>query len=349
MKFAAAALIVLSLFGAGLYHLHAPAPVPAPVVAGWPVVRGSVGGEPVHWYVAFEQGDGVQLCLLEHVEGERPCQELSGLPLSELRTMPLQTWAKGSTLWLTERFDGEVPATELKFSSYVNQLVEGSRAPKRSEGYEPTVVSAVEQFKAARTWAEADAWAKLWSEQHRHDDVLFEAFIRHQAVGECSQDETPQLTARLFAELAFARGDLPTFIDLQLRLVQNSFERVAWSGFAEERQPTVAGRLSGTGVELDRLFEGLLIRHPGAKASVDDWRLARAIRETGRTDAMLPRVEALATMPSLDAYNRFRATEVWLHLQVYDETTRLKLEVVKAAGRRLDLHPISRLRLDAAL
>ena len=101
-------------------------------------------------------------------------------------------------------------------------------------------------------------------------------------------------------------------------------------------------------MDLDELFLGLLIRHPGAKGSVDDWRLARAIRETGRTAVMLPQVEALATMSSLDAYNRFRATEVWLHLQVYDEATQPKLQAVKAAGTRLDLHPVARLRLDAA-
>ena len=319
----------------------------------WPVVRGSVGGDPVLWHVAFEHGDGVQLCRLEEADVQ-VCQPLDGLPLADLRAMAPGTWAEGSTFWLAERLEGAVPTDALKLTSTMSALLVGSRAREERAANEPAVTEAVERVLPEDSRSEPmaeqvlDQELRTWAREHRHDDALFAAFARHRSVGMCSADTTPQRTTRLFAELASARGDLPTFVDLQVQLMANSFERVAWSSLAERGQPTGAQRLLEANVDVDALFLGLLIQHPGAVASLDDWRLARAIREAGRTEALLPRLQALATMESLDPYNRFRATEVWLHLQVYDERTLQNLAAVQARAALLELDPISRRRIDQA-
>lgn len=357
MKFASALISMLVVSAAGTAVLT-PEPTLEETAAAWPVVRGSIGGDPVRWYVAFERRKGVQLCELEPSDWPS-CRELDGLSLAEVRTQPLQSWAEGSIFFLTERLESTVPARALKHSRSLGQLVAGSRASQLGTEHEPTVEAEVRKAIDANlhpAHAEAepkiderefDAWTTAWALEHRGDDALFEAFTRHLSVGTCSYDDTPNRTARLFAELALARGDLPTFIDLHLRLMSSSFQRVAWSTWGEEAQPTYAQRLTVANVELDELFLGLLIRHPGASGSVNAWRLSRAIREAGHTQTVLPLVQALATDESLDAYNRFRATEVWLHLQVYDEATEKHRAAVKTAAARLRLHPLSRMRVDA--
>ena len=317
-----------------------PAPALPERVEAWPVVRGSIGGEPVIWHVAFSQGEGARLCPLQ--QSDLPgCRLLEGLPLAELRAMKPNTWAQHSTFFLTEPItEGTVPPDANAHSLALATMLAGSRARLPRENVEGAVTAELERPH--------DAGLVAWAQAHRSDDALYEAFTRHLAMGECSADTGPQDTARLFAELALARGDRPTFIDLQIQLIRNSFERVAHSSLAEQGSATSATRLVEAGVDVDELFLGLLIQRPGSAAAVDDWRLARAIREAGRTDALLPRVEALATSGSLDPYNRFRATEVWLHLQVYDGATSGQLAAVKARAAKLELHPLARLRIDEA-
>ncbi len=305
----------------------------------WPVVRGSLGGAPILWHVAFSHGAGVLLCPLE--EAEPPsCRSLDGLTSSELGAMDAGAWSPNSTFFLSQRLEGTVPRALLADSRYVAQRLVGSRAPRKWEwGYERTVGALVESLPATGYAA--------WAAANRGDDALYERFSHHVPVGECSADATPQNTARLFAELALARKDWPTFVDLQLRLMADQFERAAWSNFAEARNPTGAAQLLESPVDVDRLLMGLVTQDPGSEVALDAWRLARAIREAGRAETLLPKLEALAVLPQLDAYNRFRATEVWLHLQLGADPSAAQIEEVKARGRLLALHPLSRARLEA--
>jgi hypothetical protein len=313
-------------------------PPPAPGVEAWPVVRGSIGGDPLLWYVAFSADQGSTLCPLE--ESDWPgCRSLDGLSLSELKAMDAGVWSPHSTFFLTDRVLGTVPHALLADATYVESVVAGSKARARERWPDPDVsrvVSELSPFDYQR-----------WAEAHRSDDAWYQRFQGHQAIGTCSMDDTPQRATRLFAELAFARQDFPTFVDLQLQLIENHFARVAWSSFAEERDQTFVTALFEHGVDVDRLLLGLVTQYPGTRSAPDDWRLARAIREARRTEALLPKLESLMTTPELDAYNRFRATEVWLHLQVFDEATRAEsLEAVKARARTFALHPLSRSRIE---
>ena len=157
--------------------------------------------------------------------------------------MPLESWTPSSTFQLKERLLGTVTPAALKHSSYVSQLTSGSRAPQKSTGYERQVLAEVEKFYLAGTsdagvrQQEANAWIAAWAVEHRADDALFEAFIRHGPQAEC-QSGWDKRAARLFAELALAKGDRPTFVDMQIYLISTGYERVGWSSWAHEgRRP----------------------------------------------------------------------------------------------------------------
>ncbi len=315
------------------------APCPSnPEVPAWPVVRGSIGGEELQWYVAFPQGKGVALCALEPADWIL-CRALDGLPMSGLRALDAGVWSPGSTFFLSARLEGTVPPALLADTRYVTGLLERSRAGAGDATFDSALETLVESVPQPeeRTWAQA----------HRSDDALYARFAHHRATGTCHEDPIREATARLYAELALARHDLPTFAAVQLQLLDHQFPRVAWSSFIDTGPSTGAPRLLDSGLEVDRFFMGLVLQFPGSAPLLNDGRLARAIREAGRADALRPRLESLATSPSLDAYNRFRAAQVWLLLQSSDEAGATNLEAVKARARTLTLHPLARGRVEA--
>jgi hypothetical protein len=147
----------------------------------------------------------------------------------------------------------------------------------------------------------------------------------------------------VFAELAFARGDLGRFLQLQVRIMGDQFERTAWSSYGEAAHGTESERLLRTGIDLDQFLIGLGVARPGREEGLGAWRLARAINEAGRSEALLPKFQALAVDPKLDAYNRLRATQTWFFMQVRDEKDlRQKArDAVAAKALKLELHPLA--------
>jgi hypothetical protein len=194
----------------------------------------------------------------------------------------------------------------------------------------------------------AERLAKIteWARANRSDAALFERFRNFRPMGTCSMDTTPQKTARLFAELAFARGDLGRFLRLQINIMGDNFQRTAYSSYGEASHRTEAERLTSTGIDLDQFLLGLVVGTQTVNARIDTWRLARAIQEADRGAALLPKLEALATSPTLDAFNRLRATQTWFFVQARVE----KEQAAAAASRKqltekalkLQLHPVAR-------
>jgi hypothetical protein len=152
--------------------------------------------------------------------------------------------------------------------------------------------------------------AQQWAVAHRADNALYARFQAFQPMGECSMDTTPQDAARLYAELAWARGDRGRFLQLQVRIMGDQFRRVAQSSYGEAAHGSQASRLASTGVDVDTFFLGLLIEHADRDPVISTWRLARSIREAGRLTSLQPQVVRLATSAQSDAYNRLRATQV---------------------------------------
>lgn len=307
--------------------------------APWPVVRGSVGGEDPLWYVAFKRKEGVELCPLEP-SNHSWCHDLDGMPMAELLTLDAGAWSRVSIFRLDERPDGEVPPEALALSAFVTRATADSRVTDSRE-YDREIDAKAAAFCTNDRGDVDEDKLRAWTLANAKDDALFERFRRHHPIGTCSMDPIPHVTTVVFAELALARGDIPTFIDLQLRLLSGRHERVAWSSFSDDSQPTRAERFAAAKVDVDALLLGLVIQHPGSK-SANEQRIARAMREAGRAEALLPRVEALVTMRNLDAYDRYRATSVWVLLQLHDEASMKNAPAVRARAAQLELDALSR-------
>lgn len=253
---------------------------------------------------------------------------------------------------IVARLEGTVPDELLAPATYVTTLLRSSGAlyVDRPELRSGELRLLIKSFPSGET---RQAAIEAWAQKNKGDDALFASFATVRPMGTCSMDTTPQDAARLYAELAFARGDLGKFLQLQLRIMGDQFERTAWSSYGEAAHTTEAARLASTGIDLDQFLLGLVVRTPGLEDGLDPWRLARSIREAGRAAALVPKLEALATSPALDAYNRLRATEVWFFVQDDLRFGRKKSREAQRAhdallvrARKLSLHPLAVAWLD---
>jgi hypothetical protein len=125
-------------------------------------------------------------------------------------------------------------------------------------------------------------------------------------------DERPAQVARAYADLCYRVGKLGCFLQLQIRIMGDQFDRVAYSSYGEAAHETESKRLAETGLDVDRFFRGLLVHFAGVerRGELGPWRLARSIQESGRTGSLVPALARMAESPDLDEYNRLRATQV---------------------------------------
>jgi hypothetical protein len=159
-------------------------------------------------------------------------------------------------------------------------------------------------------WYEAAEWA----EKSGHDELAREIYRRFHPVGSCSHDSRPAEAARRYAELCYRDGLLGCFLQLQVQIMGDQFDRFAYSGLGELVHSTEAEKLAESGLDVDRFLRGLVLRYEpldpkeSRPRELDAWRLARSIREAGRSPALDPELARMAGESSLDDYNRFRAT-----------------------------------------
>lgn len=152
-------------------------------------------------------------------------------------------------------------------------------------------------------------------------DAAIEMYRSNVPMGRCSMDERPAEVAREYADLCYQIGKLGCFLQLQLRIMGNRFDRVAYSSYGEAAAMTQAERLADTGIDVDRFFVGLMLRYAGIprEGGLGAWRLARSIKEAGRTEALAPTLAQMAEDRGLDEYNRLRATQLLASLDEDDE------------------------------
>ncbi len=117
--------------------------------------------------------------------------------------------------------------------------------------------------------------------------------------GSCSMDTGPQDAVPKYPETCFEAGRIGCFLDFQIRIMGDLFNRVAWSSYGEAAHKTQATRLVTAGLDMQRLVRGLLVRYAPV--------MARR-REFG-TEKYQPLVLGVANDPKVDEYNRFRAAQ----------------------------------------
>jgi hypothetical protein len=177
------------------------------------------------------------------------------------------------------------------------------------------------------------AWEKVaaWAEEQRAFDAAMGIRARFRPVGRCSMDTAPQTAATAYADLCYAAGKLGCFLDLQVQVMGDQFERVAYSSYGEAAHETRSDRLRNIGIDTARFLRGLVFRYAVAGAhrrELDPWRLARSMKEAGLGPDMLAFLRSAATRPELDTFNRMRAAETYAYLRFHNETpaNRFKLD-----------------------
>jgi hypothetical protein len=220
-----------------------------------------------------------------------------------------------------------------------------------SEVYAPDAEVDRELFEMLKVVGEPGG-AQKWANEKKGDDALYARFRRFRPMGSCSMDTTPQEAARLYAELAYARGDLGRFLHLQTLIMGDQFARTAWSSYGEAAHGTESERLLSTGVDVDQFLLGLLIVKPGRDVRLDTWRFARSVREAGREKTLAPELARLAQSATTDAYTRLRATQALLYLdeafaaRPANQRERSANLTARRAGSTsllaLQLHPVAR-------
>jgi len=169
------------------------------------------------------------------------------------------------------------------------------------------------------------AWEKAaaWAEEQRAFDAAMGIRARFRPVGRCSMDTGPQAAATAYADLCYAAGKLGCFLDLQVQVMGDQFERVAYSSYGEAAHETRSDRLRNIGIDPARFLRGLVFRYAVAGAhrrELDPWRLARSMKEAGLGADMLAFLRSAATRPELDTFNRMRAAETYAYLRFHNET-----------------------------
>lgn len=323
-------------------------PRPAAFSAKWAESTNDLGRTLLHltdgadgWYVVSKSSNAERgAFLLERVIGENDWAYTDSV---EGEQLTLWGWERSQQRRATvaERLSGTVSPDALVSVTYVRTLL-AANGPLYADkpGRDGELRATIDKLSDDR--AALDAWAK----KHKSDDALFERLRAYRPMGTCSMDTHPQAAARVFAELAYARGDLGRFLQLQVRIMGDRFERTAWSSYGEAAHDTEVERLSSTGIDVERFLLGLGIATQNEGPELGPWRLARAIQEAKLEQTMLPKLEALATAPTLDAYNRLRATQAWFFVQVRQPRGMAAVEEdrteVLARAKKLPLHPLAR-------
>jgi hypothetical protein len=141
----------------------------------------------------------------------------------------------------------------------------------------------------------------------------------YRPVGRCSMDFRPQEAAAEFADLCFAQGDLPCFLQLQVRIMGQQFERVAYSSYGDAAHDSQVERLARTGVVPSDFLVGLLMSFDTSEeraSQIGTWRLARAFADGEFGAAGERALLSRATDPTLDVFNRVRATQTLAYARI---------------------------------
>lgn len=183
--------------------------------------------------------------------------------------------------------------------------------------------------------------ARFLRAQGRVDQALA-LYARFQPVGRCSMDTAPAETARSYADLCYGAGRIGCFLQLQVRIMGDRFNRVAWSSYGEKAASTESKALVEAGVDARRFLLGLLVQFDDPRAErpreeMNLWRLARSMHESGID--FVDDLERLASDPALDAVNRYRATQtLWL---LERRAKQVAAGTASVRFSRLDLLPVA--------
>lgn len=266
------------------------------------------------------------------------------VPLPDtLSPAPLTNWAYASTLLRTEApvYD----ATRGRNRGTNHTYDDAWKALSKSMKADPADALARLAKIDLTTYGDHDhrlgQIATFLAGQGRVDEALA-LYARFRPIGRCSMDTAPAETARAYADLCYGAGRIGCFLQLQVRIMGDRFNRVAWSSYGERAAQTESTALTDAGIDPRRFLLGLLVqfddpRHARPREEMNLWRLARSMHES-KLD-FVPDLERLARDAALDVVNRHRAAQtLWLLQRRARQTD---ADTVAAQLARLDLPPVT--------
>lgn len=250
--------------------------------------------------------------------------DADGQPLVQKRL--LNAWVYSSTLMQTRRPIYQVPALHLSdlTEDQLKQLSDKQEDLSTNlsgliASNSPVALPAINNLLTAEILPDDQTMESAASFAEANGDLELAIAVRARFIplGRCSVDTLPQDSARRYAELCHRAGNLPCFLNLQVQIMGDSFERVAYSSIGEASHATEANALRDIGIDVGKFLKGLTVQFsaPGiSRAEIGPWRLARSILESGSEEDLLPFLEQVALDPQVDNHNRLRATQVWSFL-----------------------------------
>jgi hypothetical protein len=205
----------------------------------------------------------------------------------------------------------------------------------------PVGLAAIREAIDQRRPLDEFGWSAVaaFAQKQGDTELALTILSRHQPVGRCSMDRGPQMVAREYAELCYGAGKLACFLNLQIQIMGDQFQRMVYSSYGEAAHATEAGRLRDIGIDVEKFLRGLLYRFdaPGVeRRELNTWRLARSIHEANLGPQMVSVLRAEAARPDLDVFNRLRAADTLASLR-YQQATPGRTGV--GGGREQQIRP----------
>lgn len=338
-------LFVVAVGAGGCAHRESGPTAAAPAEAPGPATAGGGGGL---FPVALTLPAEASLAAVErwrwpaHGAFE---EEFRGASSARLAGEARTDWAYATTLI------GTVPALkepqtwdELKAAPEFQWSAEqwSSQVAAVTQASTPSHVRLMELLAIASHTPNAEAAIDAivgYAEGATDDTLLARAYAATIPVGGCSMDSRPAKVAKDLAERCFAKKRLGCFLQLQLRVMGDQFQRVAYSSYGEAAHGTDVNRLGTLGISVERFLLGLAIQLPEGNraAELQPYRLARAILEADLAAGLGPKLVARVEDERLPGPARLRATQVWASLQLRDQGA--SLADVDAKLKQLKLSP----------
>lgn len=170
-------------------------------------------------------------------------------------------------------------------------------------------------------------------------------------MGRCSMDTAPQEESAKYADKCYAEGRLGCYLQLQVRIMEDRFSRVAWSSYGEASHDTEVDRLSRAGIDAQRFLMGLSYQFAAEKPREEiwPWRLARAFNESKSSAQFEKALASIAGDESIDEYNRLRASITLAYRLLRLQGDARKPAEIKTKLAELPLSPASKMWLEGYL
>jgi hypothetical protein len=250
------------------------------------------------------------------------------------------TWEREDIELVVEhRFSTPMAASEETALVYASTLFSSS-GPLHNDvvGSDRGLVELVDRVRRTSS-------VSVWAQKNVHNDALYQRLRSYRPPGFCGTSRRRDPMPTVLLELAWARGELGHFIQLQTEWPRYG---LAEPPARAPARPQALVRLEQTGVDVDQLLMGMLLETLETRARMSPLIFASTSRAFAKQESLRPHLVRLATSQTSDVRNRVNATQALVYLAlptVRENPTADELQqadTLLAEVAALPLHPAAR-------